>query len=225
MSEFSSETRDVQVAGRSIEAVLVDLFRHPALVLWRGWNWKSAVLSPLFRGCLFFLTNVSAGPEAASAALVTEFLFRAAFSGFYGAMTEAFRSTRPAWAATLTVMALLPLANHSIEFLIHWLRRTPVLLPSIATSVAFTSVSTAFNLFAMRRGALIVRGQRQSLLQDLVRMPALLLGFLWAVVDVVRNLLVHGTAVLCSSSRTARAVVREDLKDGNAPAEPGTRSY
>jgi len=195
----SSGTRGAEIAEQSIATVLTDLLRDPARILLRGWNWKSAMLSPLFRGGLFFLTNFSAGTEAASAALVTEFVFRAAFSGFYGAMTEAFRSARPRWAATLTVMALLPLANHSVEFLVHWLRHTPALLTSIAASAAFTSVSTAFNLFAMRRGVLIVGEQRQPLLQDLMRMPALILSFLWAIFLVLRNLSARTIAALCSS--------------------------
>ena len=189
-----------QIAEKSIAAVLTNLLRDPSRILLRGWNWKSAMLSPLFRGFLFFLTNFSAGAEAASAALATEFVFRAAFSGFYGAMTEAFRSARPRWAATLTVMVLLPLANHSVEFLVHWLRHTPALLTSIAASAAFTSISTAFNLFAMRRGVLIVGEQRLPLLQDLIRMPALILGFVCATGTVLRNLLMRGSAALCTGS-------------------------
>ena len=184
----SAGERDPFHDERSISAVLGDLVRDPARVLLRGWNWKSAILSPLFRGCLFFLTNLSAGVFAASAALLTEFVFRALLSGFYGAATEAFRSAQPHWAATLTVMALLPLTNHSVEFLIHWLRHTPALLTSIGASMALTSVSTAFNLFAMRRVVLVVGAQSQPLQRDLIRMPALMLGFLWAVVTGVRSL-------------------------------------
>lgn len=206
-----SAVRGSEITERPVLSVVRNLLQDPAGILLRGWNWKSAMLSPLFRGSLFFLTNFSAGIEAASAALLTEFVFRAAFSGFYGAMTEAFRSARPRWAATLTVMALLPIANHSVEFLVHWLRRTPALLTSIAVSAAFTSVSTAFNLFAMRRGVLIVGPQRQSLVQDLFRMPALVLGFVWAIVLVLRNLLVTGTKALRLSRRDTS---RRRLKEG-----------
>lgn len=190
-----------KISEKSIATVVTDLLRDPGRILLRGWNWKSAILSPLFRGSLFFLTNFSEGIEAASAALVTEFLFRAAFSGFYGAMTEAFRNARPRWAATLTVMALLPFANHSVELLVHWLRHTPALFESIVASMACTSISTAFNLFAMRRGVLIVGAQRQSLLSDLIRMPALILSFIWAIFMAVRNLSVRAIAASCSGKR------------------------
>lgn len=190
-----------QISEKSIAAVVTELLCDPVPILFRGWNWKSALLSPLFRGSLFFMTNYSAGADAASAALLTEFVFRAAFSGFYGAMTEAFRNAQPRWAATLTVMALLPLANHSVEFLVHWLRHTPALLTSIAASAAFTSVSTAFNLFAMRRGVLIIGKQRQSLLQDLIRMPALIASFVWAIFLALRNSFARAIAAPCSSKR------------------------
>jgi hypothetical protein len=51
-------------------------------------------------------------------------------------------------------------------------------MPSIAASVVFTALSTLFNLYAMRRGALIVGAGRGSLLEDLRRSPALLADFL-----------------------------------------------
>jgi hypothetical protein len=114
---------------------------------------------------------------AAMSAMTTELLFRGITSGFYGALTEGFRDAEPPWAAALSVIVLLPLTNHSMEFLVHWMRGTRNLAPSIAASVVFTALSTLFNLYAMRRGALIVGSGRSSLRQDLVRMPRLLLDF------------------------------------------------
>ncbi|MEW5975459.1 MAG: hypothetical protein AB1898_06595 [Acidobacteriota bacterium] len=165
----------------SVSGVLCLLGRKPHRLLLKRWNWKSAVLSSSFRGGLFFVTNLSAGPAAAFAALVTEVVFRAAFSGFYGALTQAFRHVQPKWAATLTAMVLLPMANHSVELAVHWLRGTPELWTSIAASAAFTSVSTSFNLFAMRHGALIVGEGRQALWKDLLRMPWLVFQFIKAI--------------------------------------------
>ena len=46
--------------------------------------------------------------------------------------------------------------------------------------MAFTVVSTAFNLYAMRRGALVVGADGASLVTDLCRMPRLVLSFLAA---------------------------------------------
>jgi len=161
----------------SVGQVFERLVRHPVRTLLHRWNWKSAVLSTLLRATLFFFTNLSAGLPAALAAMNTEFLFRGVTSGSYGALTEAFREAEPPWGAAVTVMILLPIANHSFEFLIHWMRGTRKLLPSIVASVILTAISTLFNFYAMRRGALIVGAGRRSLGHDLLRLPRLFLEF------------------------------------------------
>jgi len=153
------------------------ILRHPWDALGRRWNYKSALLSSVFRAILFFTTNLPAGPIAAFAALTTEFWFRFATSGFYGAVTQAFRRAKPERTATMAAMVALPALAHSLELLVHWLRGTPELLVSILASAAFTTLSTSFNLFAMRRGALIVGAERRSLLDDLREMPRLLMLF------------------------------------------------
>jgi hypothetical protein len=144
----------------------------------RPWNWKAAVLSSSVRALIFFAANLPAGAHAALAALVTELAFRGVASGFYGALTEAFRFAEPEWAASLVAMILLPLTGHSVEFAIHLLRGTVKLRASIIASVCFTAVSTLFNLYAMRRGALITGEGQQTLGSDMKRMPRLVAGFL-----------------------------------------------
>jgi len=144
------------------------------------WNYKSAVLSSCFRSSLFFTTNLSAGLDAATAALVTEFLFRFVTSGFYGAATQAFRRVDPPRLGTLGAVVLLPSVAHSLEFLVHSARGTPELAASMAASMAFTALSTAFNLFAMRRGVLIVGDGARSLGRDLASLPRLMVTFLGA---------------------------------------------
>jgi hypothetical protein len=170
-------TRREDTEPTSIPGVVRWIVRHPVDALIRRWNYKSAVLSSVCRGALFFATNATAGFDAATAAMVTEFCFRFSTSGFYGAMTQAFRHVQPASAGMMAAMIVLPLVAHSIEFLVHWWRGTPALGASIAASVTFTALSTTFNLFAMRRGALIVGHGRRSLLADLLAMPRLVLLF------------------------------------------------
>jgi hypothetical protein len=167
---------------RSLACVLYDLARHPHEQLVRRWNWKSAVLSSLFRSSLFFVANLSAGPDAAQAAFVTELAYRGVTAGFYGALTQAFRDARPAWAGMVAAMILLPGVSHLLEFVIHWFRGTPNLTESLVLSVALTALSTSFNLFAMRRGALTVGGGSSPLLRDLRQLPMLLCAFAVAVV-------------------------------------------
>jgi hypothetical protein len=141
------------------------------------WNWKSALLSSLLRASLFFATNLTAGLPAAFAAMRTELVFRGVTSGFYGALTQNFCEAEPPWAAAITVMILLPIANHSLELLVHWLRGTHNLASSIGASLILTAFSTLFNLFVMRRGALIVGDGRRSLAADLMHMPRLIGAF------------------------------------------------
>ena len=164
----------------TVGEVLGSLVRHPVQNLFERWNWKAAFLSSLLRGTIFFCTNLVSGWHAAVGAMLAEFALRAATSGFYGAITEALSAAQPPWAATAAAMIALPCMAHSLEFLVHWLRGTPKLGLSIGTSMIFTAFSTAFNLYAMRRGVLITQGESKSLSHDLSRVPRLLLEFVCA---------------------------------------------
>ena len=161
-------------------AVLTGLMRHPVRYLVHRWNWKSAVLSSLFRAAIFFFANLVAGWHAALGALLAELMLRGATSGFYGAITEAFSAARPVWAGMMAAMVVLPILNHSLEFLVHWLRGTPKLGLSISASVVFTAFSTAFNVYAMRHGVFTVGSKSKSLGEDFSRMLPLLGQFLLA---------------------------------------------
>ena len=168
---------DPQNDGPSIGCVLLKVVRRPVEHFIRRWNWKSAILSSLVRSCLFFFANLDAGLSAARSAFLTELVFRATTAGFYGALTQAFRDVRPVWTGTLAGMILLPLTTHLIELIVHYLRGTARLSESIALSIAFTALSTSFNLYAMRQGALTVGEGSQSLWQDICRVPRLVRDF------------------------------------------------
>jgi hypothetical protein len=162
----------------TVRAVWLTLIRHPGRTLIWQWNWQSALLSSLLRASIFFLANLIAGWHAALGAAMAELTLRLITSGFYGAVTEGFSAAQPAWAATATVMVGLPMSNHSIESLVHGLRGTPELALSITTSVCFTAISSAFNLYAMRHGVLTVGRGSKSLPQDLYELPSLLFSFM-----------------------------------------------
>jgi hypothetical protein len=142
------------------------------------WNWKSAVLSAATRALIFFAANLSAGWGAAWGAFGVELAYRACASGFYGGVTQALASARPAWMAAAVALVVIPAVSHAIEFSVHYLSGTPALGRSIALSVAFTVVSTCFHLFAMRRGALVAGATGAPLADDLRRMPRLIVEFL-----------------------------------------------
>jgi hypothetical protein len=103
--------------------------------------------------------------------------FQNPYLRFYGAVIQAFRRVEPAWAAALTTTIFLPACNHALEFLIRWARGTPELGRSIAASMVFTIFGTLFNLYVMRKGALLVGAGTNSLWQDLREMPRLLASF------------------------------------------------
>ncbi|MFN0110168.1 MAG: hypothetical protein ACKVZH_15035 [Blastocatellia bacterium] len=173
----------MQLADRDLNSPTVgetvwNLFRQPIENLVRRWNWKSAVLSALTRGALFFFANLGAGVSAAVGAMSIEAAFYISVAGFYGSATEAFRKARPAWLATLTIMVLMPAINHTLEFLLHWSSGTKKLTASIIASICFSMLSAVFNLFAMRRGAFLVGVERQSLLDDFRQLPTIIFDFL-----------------------------------------------
>lgn len=157
--------------GPTLGEVLAELVRDPVNQLVRRWNWKSAVTSSLVRAAIFFFVNLTAGTDAAVAAFITEFVFRACTAGFYGCLTQHLTRAQPHWQGLLAALVLLPFFNHSLEFLAHWWSGTEKLGASIAASVAFTGISTAFHLFVMRRGLLVTGEGSQSLARDMAGMP------------------------------------------------------
>lgn len=169
----------------AVGAVLAELLRDPVTHIARRWNWKAAVLSAGSRALLFLCVNLPAGRRAAVAACLTELLFRGATSGFYAALTQALGRAEPAWAAAVTGMLLLPVLTHSAELGVHWLGGTPRLGESIAASAAFTALSTAFHMYAMRRGVLVVGEARRPFAEDLRRLPGLSVAFATAIVGAV----------------------------------------
>lgn len=158
--------------------MLIALVRNPVPALIHQWNWKAAIFSSLCRGIVFFFANLSSGLDAATGALIAEFIYRSISAGFYGAMTQAFRKSEPRWAATLVALVVIPGISHAMEFLLHWLRGTPNLKTSIIASVIFTLISTLFNLHAMRRGVLVVGHGEKSIWEDMRLLPLTIWTFL-----------------------------------------------
>ncbi|HKV40198.1 MAG TPA: hypothetical protein VJX67_13375 [Blastocatellia bacterium] len=165
---------------KTVAEILLGLVRCPGDLLWRKWNWKAALLSTMIRGSIFFWVNMAVGFRAAVSALATEIAFRPFIAGFYGAITESFRSVSPNWAGTLAVMLVLPAVNHGIELVAHFAGRTPRLGASVLASASFSALSGLFNLFAMRRGVFIVGEGSRPFLNDLKRIPFVAAAFLIA---------------------------------------------
>lgn len=161
-----------------VSAVVRDLAAHPVQHLVLRWNWKTALLSTVLRGAIFFTANLPEGLVAAAAAFGRDAVFRVPLGGLYGAIGQAFSRAQPAWASYVVVMVMLPAIAHVAEFLVHWLGGTPRLGTAITASVIFSAFSALFNLFLMRRGALLVGGAGEGFGSDLRRMPRLIGEFL-----------------------------------------------
>jgi hypothetical protein len=175
--------------GMTLREALYGLASRPIDMLVRRWNWKAAFLSSLIRGIIFLLANLRSGWQAALGAMLAEWSYRALTSGFYGAMTQTLGETEPEWQGAVAAMVLLPLSSHSLELLVHWLRHTPHLKASIISSMSFTAISTLFNVYAMRRGTMVVGKDCQTLGDDLRAMPRTIAGFLAVIpLRVIRSL-------------------------------------
>src|SRR5262245_46888837 len=161
----------------TVREVLTGYIEHPVESILRRWNWKAALLSACVRGSLFFAANLGSGLWAAAGAMLAESAFYITVAGFYGAIISGFRRAQPVWSATLMVVLLMPTINHSLEILLHLSVGTQEVAKGVAVSTAFSIFSAMFNLFAMRRGALIVGAGRQSLIDDLRQMPRIILDF------------------------------------------------
>jgi hypothetical protein len=131
----------------------------------------------MLRGAIFFATNLPAGRSAAVGAILTEFCYRILFSGSIGSVTEAIRNCEPAWAAPWTALVLLPVFGHVVEYTVHFLRGTPRIGMGVSVSIGVSALSTLFNLYAMRRGVLVVGKGGRTFLQDLAALPLLLVRF------------------------------------------------
>ncbi|HKQ74697.1 MAG TPA: hypothetical protein VJ810_13480 [Blastocatellia bacterium] len=165
----------------SVPEAFADLMLNPWRRLMLRWNWKTALLSACVRGTIFFFANLGAGLGAAIGAMGVEAALFATLAGFYGALAQAFRLAQPAWAATMTVMVLMPTINHTLEYVLHYASDTKKVAAGVAASISLSIFSAMFNLFAMRRGILIVGDERASLIDDLRRMPRVVFDFVMAV--------------------------------------------
>jgi hypothetical protein len=154
--------------------------RHPVeMLVWR-WNWKAAICSGIIRSMIYLFTHWKLGWRAALGAMSIEFFFRLIVSGASGSLVQAFHNAAPVWLATLCIMIMLPAFSHMIEFTLHTLNGDVNKRKAITISIAFSIISAVFNLFAMRRDALLVNDSRaQTLGQDLAKMPKIVGEFMF----------------------------------------------
>ena len=169
----------------SVSRVFAHLIRHPLKAVIYRWNWKAAVLSALLRAPIFFWAYLlqKHGVADAVGAMLAQAAFRILFGGVNGAIIQSFRRVQPAWHAVLTIPLVLATFSHVVEFVVSSIydamTGTRGKGKAILISVAISIISAVFNLFAMRRGVLLVKDEtRQSLWRDLRKMPWIALEFI-----------------------------------------------
>lgn len=162
-----------------ISEVIKYIFRHPLEMIIRRWNWKAAALSGIMRGAIYFFTHISLGWRAAISAMSAEFLFRIFNSGATSSIGQALRSAQPQWAANIVVMVMFPAYAHIVEYLLHTLNGDKNVNKSIVFSIIFSALSAIFNLFALRRGVLLVKDEEEETFwSDLKKMPRIFVEFI-----------------------------------------------
>ncbi len=159
---------------------LLQLLRNPFYYFIRHWNWKSALFAAFNRGTIFFVATMKRGRMEISVAVLVEIIFSCATSGIYAAFTQAMRFAQPGWLAACIVALGIPSALYGFDYLAHVYTGMHNVRPAVTFATGLSVLSTLFNLFIMRRGAMVVGEDSQPLWRDLMRIPVLLVQFLIA---------------------------------------------
>jgi|SRR5208337_902578 len=175
MNSLSSISCGVRPA---LSAILVDIGRNPKRILWDSWNWKAAALSVLLRAPIYMMSTARHGVQAIATAGIIESLFRVAITGIDASITQAIEAGEPQWGVAVILLAFLPVSTLLLDALVHWMAATPNLRVGLVVSLAVSIVSSGFNWYSMRRGALLVGPTAPSFGADLPRIPILIMRFL-----------------------------------------------
>ncbi len=164
----------------TVGRALARLFQHPFYYFVLHWNWKSALFAAINRGTIFFVATMRRGRAEMSVAVLVEIIFSCATSGIYAAFTQAMRFAQPGWLAACIVALGIPSALYGFDYMAHLYTGMHHVGPAVTFATGLSILSTLFNLFIMRRGAMVVGEDSQPLWRDLIRIPVLLIQFLIA---------------------------------------------
>lgn len=153
------------------------MLRSPVRTLVPPWSWKAATFAAAVRGSAFFATNLQAGREEATKALVVEAVFAFATGGLIGAISQHLRKAEPVWATAILVSIGLPGLMLLAQSGVHRLAHTPHLSGGLALSFFLAVISAAFSWFAMRHDAMLGGTDETTVQHDLEVLPKILVGF------------------------------------------------
>jgi hypothetical protein len=164
----------------TVGKALLQVLSNPFYYFIQHWNWKSAMFGAINRGTIFLVATMKRGRVEMSVAVLVEILFTCATAGIYAAFTQAMRFAEPEWLGTCVVALVIPGALYGADYFAHVWTGMHNVSPAVGFATGLSVVSTLFNLFIMRRGALVVGEGSQPLWRDLIRIPGLIVQFLIA---------------------------------------------
>jgi hypothetical protein len=167
-------------SDEKLSHALTAIVARPLPVLFESWNWKSASVSAIIRGCIFLTTNLRAGGHSALRAMTAESLFAIFAAGVMGGVTQRLRNTRPIAATALIIWLILPACMVSAEAALHLAIHTPHMKAGLISSFVMAAFSSGFSWYAQRRGVLLAGQEQAPAAQDLRRIPSLILDFVLA---------------------------------------------
>jgi hypothetical protein len=109
---------------------------------------------------------------------IVESVFRIVITGINASITQAIEWAEPQWMVAILVLAVIPCITMALEAVAHSLASTPNLLAGLLVSLALSVLSSGFNWFSMRKGALLIGRDASSFGTDLSRMPMLIGRFI-----------------------------------------------
>jgi hypothetical protein len=158
-----------------VGAAAVYVLTHPWEVFVTDWNWKTALLSAIFRLAVWPMSKAAGAmllSPGAVRGLAIEFAYRLAIGGFWGSLLQVFAVARPAWLAGVFIVVLLPGCVHWLEYLILRAGGAEHAGAITLTSIVFSIVSLLVNWGLMRKGILVTGRGASSLATDLRRIFA-----------------------------------------------------
>ena len=177
-----------------LRLVLAEICRDPKRFLFDCWNWKAAALSVLFRAPVFIISTHRHGLHNMATAGIVESVFRIVITGINASITQAVEWAEPQWMVAIMVLAAMPCITMALEAFAHSLASTPNLRAGLLASLTLSVMSSGFNWFSMRKGALLVGRGSSSFGTDLSRMPMLIGRFvaspaliLWRAMKLMLN--------------------------------------
>lgn len=199
MKEMALDETSPAAPAHTISEAWLILARDPSLFI-KYWNYKGAILSGVLRAPIFLATYLI-GKETlrlAIGAAAVQFIFRFFFAGISGALVQTFRRVEPPWKALFSILMLVPLVSHVLEFLLQggfgYLTGTTARTDeAILRSISVSIVSALFTLFAMRRGVMIVgESESKTLLSDISKLPVVAFHFIAFIPNEISAMLRRG---------------------------------